>query len=227
VATDGGTGSVTVTVAPSGHVDPPSPLSVTLQQHASEGLETRLDALEDSYALAQKQVGVALATAEQLKTSELPTQVLSLHTEMRARLAEMRQASVSPEQLSQLQAALRGKSDEFEGVRIQVGGLAALSAELSREVRGLAGGAGEAESRLEETAGRVAALSATLDGRAAEVLGLKERLDAYRAQLEASTLEMAAVRWVGGGRGSSLCSCGGNSSLPLAHNFILTLSKPL
>ncbi|XP_074499777.1 uncharacterized protein LOC141772565 isoform X2 [Sebastes fasciatus] len=163
-------------------------------EHVSESLETRLNALEDSYALAQKQVGMALATAEQLKTSDLPAQVLSLHMEMKARLAEMQQATVSLDQLSQLQGMLKGKSEEFEGVRIQVEGLALLSAELSQRVEGLTGSVGEAESKLEERGGQVATLSATLDGQAAEVLRLKEQLENYQAQLEASTLEMATVR---------------------------------
>ncbi|KAM8863500.1 uncharacterized protein AB9W97_018310 isoform 2-T2 [Spinachia spinachia] len=163
-------------------------------EHVPESLETRLHALEDSYVLAQKQVGMALATAEQLKTSELPSRVLSLHAEMNARLAEMQQATVSLEQLSQLQSVLEGRSEEFQGVRLQVDGLATLSAELSRKVEVLAVSAGEAESKLEEGGGQVAALSAGLEGQAAEVLRLKWQLDAYQAQLEAGAREMAAVR---------------------------------
>lgn len=167
---------------------------VSFQQHVSENLETRLNALEASNALAQKQVGMALATAEQLRTSDLPAQVLSLHTEMKARLAEMQQATVSLEQLSHLQTMLKGKSQEFEGVRIQVEGLATLSAELSKKVEVSTGSLGEAESKLEEKFGQVSELSAALDGQAAEVLGLKEQLDGYQAQLQASTLEIATVR---------------------------------
>ncbi|KAI9516168.1 hypothetical protein NQZ68_019013 [Dissostichus eleginoides] len=160
------------------------------QQQASESMEIRLNALEDSYALAQKQAGMALATAEQLRTSDLPAQVMSLHTEMKNRLAEMQQATVSLEQLSQLQSMLRGKSDEFEVVRIQVEGLSTLSDQLSQKVEGLTGSMGEAESKLDE----VATLSASMDGQAAEVQMLKQQLENYQAQLEASTLEMANVR---------------------------------
>ncbi|XP_026189462.1 neurofilament heavy polypeptide isoform X2 [Mastacembelus armatus] len=163
-------------------------------KHISESLESRMNALEESYALAQKQVGMALATAEQLKTSDLPAQVLSLHTEMKARLAEMQQATVSLEQLSQLQSQLKGKSEEFEGVKIQIEGLATLSAELSQRVELLTGSQAETESELEERFGQVTTLSNALDGQAADVLTLREQLDAYQAQLEASTLEMAAVR---------------------------------
>lgn len=179
---------------PSCQLDSTSLLCVSLQLHISESLEARLNALEESYALAQKQVGMAMATAEQLKTSDLPAQVLSLHTEMKARLAEMQQATVSLEQLSQLQATLREKNEEFQGVRLQVEGLVMLSAELSHKVEVLTGSLGEAESKLDERVGQVATLSATLDGQTAEVLSLKEQLDTYQAQLEASTLEMATVR---------------------------------
>lgn len=167
---------------------------VSLQQRMSESVETRLISLEDSNAVAQKQVSMALATAEQLKTSELPAQVLSLHTEMTARLAEMQQATASLEQLVELQTMLKGKSEEFEVVRIQVDGLATLNAELSDQVEGLTGSMGEAESKLEERAGEAATLSAALAGQAAEVGRLKEQLDTYQAQLEASTLEIATVR---------------------------------
>lgn len=177
-------------VTPSGHLDSTSLLYVSLQQQASESMEIRLNALEDSYALAQKQAGMALATAEQLRTSDLPAQVMSLHTEMKNRLAEMQQATVSLEQLSQLQSMLRGKSEEFEVVRIQVEGLSTLSDQLSQKVEGLTGGMGEAESKLEE----VATLSASMDGQAAEVQMLKQQLENYQAQLEVSTLEMASVR---------------------------------
>ncbi|XP_063738961.1 uncharacterized protein LOC134864106 isoform X2 [Eleginops maclovinus] len=163
-------------------------------QQVSESLEIRLNALEDSYALAQKQVGMALATAEQLRTSDLPAQVMSLHTEMKNRLAEMQQATVSLEQLSQLQSMLMGKSEEFEVVRIQVEGLSTLSHELSQKVEGLTGSMVEAESKLEERVGEVATLSASLDGQASEVQRLKQQLESYQAQLEASTLEMANLR---------------------------------
>lgn len=167
---------------------------VSLQQYISESLESRLNALEESHVLAQKQVGMALATAEQLKTSDLPAQVLSLHTEMKARLEEMQQATVSLEQLNQLQSQLKGKTEEFESVRIQVEHLATLSTELSQKVDVLTGNLGEAESKLEERVVRVAALSTSLGAHAAEVLEMKEQLDTYQAQLEASTLEMATVR---------------------------------
>lgn len=163
-------------------------------KHVSENVETRLTALEESNALTQKQVGMALATAEQLKTSNLPAQVLSLHTEMKARLAEMQQATVSQDQLGQLQSTLKEKSEEFEDVRIQVAGLATLNGELSHKVEVLTESLGEAESMLGEKVGQIATLSAGLDGQTTEVLILKDQLDKYQAQLEASVLEMATVR---------------------------------
>lgn len=167
---------------------------VLLQQHVSDTVEARLSALEESYALAQKQAGMALATAEQLKASDLPAQVLSLHTEMKTRLAEMQQATASLEQLSQLQTMLKGKSEEFEGVRIKVEDLAVLSGELSRKVDVLTGDLGGAESNLEEKAVEIATLSGALDRQAAVVLRLKDQLDAYQAELKASSEEIATVR---------------------------------
>lgn len=169
-------------------------LYISFQQHLSESLETRLNALEESSSLAQKQLGVALATAEQLRSSDLPAQVLSLHTEMKSRLAEMQRATVSLEQLSQLQATLKGKSEEFEGVKSQVDGLAALSSEMSRKVEGLTGSLREAESKLEDGTGHVTALSSTLDAQGALVLSLKEQVETCQGQLEARTYGVATVR---------------------------------
>lgn len=176
------------------HLDLKPPSCVSLQQHIPETVETRLSALEESHTLAQKQVGAALSTAEQLKTSNLPAQVLSLHTEMKARLAEMEKATVSLEQLNMLQSTLNGKSEEFEDVRVQMEGLTTLSSELSQKVETIAVNLAEVESKLDKKVGEIATLSFTLDEQATKVLRLKHQLDVYRAQLEANFLEMAAVR---------------------------------
>ncbi|MEQ2195400.1 hypothetical protein XENOCAPTIV_012183, partial [Xenoophorus captivus] len=164
------------------------------KQHVSENVETRLASLEESYVLAQKQVGMALATAEQLKTSDLPAQVLSLHTEMKSQLEEVQQAAVSLEQLNQLQSMLMEKSTEFEDVRKQVEGLAVLSGELSQKVEDLSLNLEEAESKIEKNTDQIATMSSSLDGQTSEVLRLKNQLDTYQAQLENSLLEMANLR---------------------------------
>lgn len=157
-------------------------------------METRLNALEESYSLAQKQLGMALVTAEQLRSSDLPAQVLSLHTEMKTRLAEMQRATVSLEQLSQLQTTLKGRSEEFEVVRGQVDGVAALSSELAHKVEVLAGSLREAESKLEERAGEETMLRSTLDAQATLVHSLKEQVEMCQAQLEDRTHDIATVR---------------------------------
>lgn len=126
--------------------------------------------------------------------SDLPAQVLSLHTEMKSRLAEVQQATVSLEQLSQLQTTLKGQSEEFEGVKDQLGGLATLSSELSQKVDVLSGSLVETESKLEDRDGQVTTLSISLVEQAAEMLHLKEQLDTQQGALKASTVEMAAVR---------------------------------
>ncbi|KAM8831110.1 uncharacterized protein ACB058_019146 [Synchiropus picturatus] len=155
--------------------------------HASQSLETRLTALEDSCALAQKQVNMALATSEPSKVSDLSTQVLSLHAEMTARLAELEKTTVTSDELTE-------KSEEMEQVRVQVEGLTALSTELSRHVEALTVSQAEAEAKLEGGVGQVAALSATVEGQSAEALRVKEQLDSFQAQLEANALEVAGVR---------------------------------
>ncbi|KAJ8257453.1 hypothetical protein GJAV_G00185760 [Gymnothorax javanicus] len=162
--------------------------------HSSEGFEHRLHALEEAYVQAQKQVGMALATAEQLKTSDLPTQVLSLHTEMKARLDEVQQSAVSQEQLGLLQGALRSHSEEFDAFKAEVAALAGASADLTVSVEGISGGLATAESKLEEQAGRVGALASQLEGQTTDLLGLKEALALHKAQLEASSLEIVAVK---------------------------------
>lgn len=169
-------------------------LYISFQQHLSESLETRLNSLEESSSLTQKQLGVALATAEQLRSTDLSAQVLSLHTEMKSRLAEMQRATVSLEQLNKLQATLKGKSEEFEGVKSQVGGLAEVSSELSRTVEVLTGSLKEAESKLEDRTGHVTALSITLDAQGALVQSLKEQVETCQSQLEARTHGAATVR---------------------------------
>lgn len=153
-------------------------------KHISESLVSRLTALEESYSLAKKQVGMALATAEQLKTSDLPAQVLSLHTEMKTRMAEMQQATVSMEQLDQVQSLVLGKSEEFEGVRLKLEALVALSDGLSVKVEALESNLGAAESKLTE---QVNSLSANLDGQAAEVLSLREQLEEASVRAEVDT----------------------------------------
>lgn len=198
-------------------------LYVSFQQHLLESLETRLNALEESSSLAQKQLGMALATAEELRSSNLPAQVLSLHTEMKTRLAEMQRATVPLEQLSQLQTTLKGKSEEFEVVRSQVDGLAALSLEVSHKVEVLTGSLREAESKLDERAGQATTLSGTLDAQVVLVHSLKEQVEMCQGQLEARAHDIASVRLVVAPR---VWSRGGNNSPPLTHNALLTLSKP-
>ena len=129
-----------------------------------------------------------MATAEQLKTSDLPAQVLSLHTEMKARLAEMQQATASAQQLGQLHGALQGKGEELEVVRLQVEGLGALAAQLAQRVETLAGGLGEAH--------------ASLDVQAADLRELREQLEREEPAVDAARyvlITMAGREGAGGG----------------------------
>ncbi|KAM9828946.1 uncharacterized protein ACBT44_002629 isoform 2-T2 [Syngnathus typhle] len=148
----------------------------------SDDVEGRINALEESYALAQKQVDEALATAEQLKTSDLPAQVLSLHTEMKSRLAEIQRTTVSVEQMSQLQARLQ-KPEELEQIGLQVEGLATSSADLSKEVQAVMGRLEEAEAILDH----VVTLTDNLKQETARLSGLELQLKSYQT-------EMATIR---------------------------------
>jgi len=159
-------------------------------KHNSDGLVSRLNALEESYSLAQKQVGMALATTEQLKTSDLPAQVLSLHTEMKTRLAEMQQATVSVDELGHIQSLLQGNSEAFEGVKLKLEALVTLGDGLSLKVEALESNLGAAESKLTE---QVATLSASLIGQAAEVLSLKKQLGKASVRAEIETEASPAI----------------------------------
>uniref|UniRef100_A0AAV2LZS6 Uncharacterized protein n=1 Tax=Knipowitschia caucasica TaxID=637954 RepID=A0AAV2LZS6_KNICA len=159
-------------------------------KHNSDGLVSRLNALEESYSLAQKQVGMALATTEQLKTSDLPAQVLSLHTEMKTRLAEMQQATVSVDELGHIQSLLQGNSEAFEGVKLKLEALMTLGDGLSLKVEALESNLGAAESKLTE---QVATLSASLIGQAAEVLSLKKKLGEVSVRAEMETEASPAI----------------------------------
>lgn len=159
-----------------------------------EGIEQRLNSLEDSYGLAQKQVGMALATAEQLKTSDLPAQVLALHTEMKARLAEVQQAAVSTDQLAQLTEALGKQSQEFQAVKQQVQDLTSVGAELAQKVEGFSGSLVDSEAKLEDRAAAIEALGAQLGDLAIKLQGLKDLVAAQQGQVDTSTQEINDVR---------------------------------
>ncbi|XP_051912732.1 protein KASH5 [Hippocampus zosterae] len=158
--------------------------------HVSDDVESRVNALEESYMLSQKQVDEALATAEHFKTSDLPAQVLSLHTEMKSRLAEIQRTTVSVEQLSQLQ----GKNEKFEEVGLQVEGLVTLSTDLSKQVQAITGRLEEAEAMLND----VATLRDKLKQQTAQLMGLEVQLKSFQT-------EMATIReWLPNERSKQL-----------------------
>ncbi|XP_062397579.1 retinitis pigmentosa 1-like 1 protein isoform X2 [Sardina pilchardus] len=169
-------------------------LRKSTEKHGMEGFEQRLVSLEESYSLAQKQVGMALATAEQLKTSDLPAQVLALHSEMKVRLAEMQQATVSSDQLAQLTATLSEQNQEFEAVKQQVQGLAGVSAELAQNVENLSGSLSASEAMVDDRTASIGALGAQLEDQAAKLQGLNDLLAAQQAELETSTQDIAGVK---------------------------------
>ncbi|XP_061700135.1 myosin-8 isoform X1 [Syngnathoides biaculeatus] len=149
--------------------------------HFSTDVESRLNALEESYAMAQKQVDGALASTEHLKALDLPAQVLSLHTEVKSRLAEIQQSVASAADLTQLQAKLQREAEELEGVRLQVEGLVTSSADLSKQVQAAMGRVEKAEAVLDD----VDSLRHILKKQTAHLMGLQIELKSYQTEMAA------------------------------------------
>ncbi|XP_061700144.1 uncharacterized protein zgc:66479 isoform X2 [Syngnathoides biaculeatus] len=106
--------------------------------HFSTDVESRLNALEESYAMAQKQVDGALASTEHLKALDLPAQVLSLHTEVKSRLAEIQQSVASAADLTQLQVqAAMGRVEKAEAVLDDVDSLRHILKKQTAHLMGL------------------------------------------------------------------------------------------
>ncbi|KAJ8395361.1 hypothetical protein AAFF_G00033460 [Aldrovandia affinis] len=161
-----------------------------------EGFEERLHALEGAYAQAQTQVGMALSAAEQMKTSDLRAQMVSLHTEMMVRLSELELSTVSTEELNSLQNIVEGKSEEFQALKKNLSEMGSANTALAESVEGLSASLASAETKVGEQAALVDTLTSQLEGQFTELLGLKEALALHKAQLETSALDIATVKEV-------------------------------
>ncbi|XP_028849962.1 centrosome-associated protein CEP250 [Denticeps clupeoides] len=142
-----------------------------------EGFEHRLHSLEESYLSAQNQVNIALATAEQMKSSDLPAQVLALHTELNSRMLEMKRTMVSPEDLSQLQALFNGQQQEFDAVKQQLSDLIVYNAELAQKVQSFSD-----------------PLSSQVDINVTELQQLRDQLATQRGQLQTGSEEITGLK---------------------------------
>ncbi|KAG7477823.1 hypothetical protein MATL_G00073690 [Megalops atlanticus] len=159
-----------------------------------EGFEERLYALEGAYAQAQKQVEKAVAMAEQMKTSDLRVQVLSLDTEMRIRISELEQTTVSTAELEHLQEVIKSKSEEFQGVKERLADVVSTNTELTGSVEALSASFSGAEARVAEQTSLVDALTSQLEVQVTELLGLKETLTLHKTQLETNFQELESIK---------------------------------
>ncbi|XP_036388106.1 putative uncharacterized protein DDB_G0287113 [Megalops cyprinoides] len=159
-----------------------------------EGFEERLYALEGAYAQAQKQVEKAVAITEQMKTSDLRVQVLSLDTEMKVRISELEQTTVSTEELEHLQEVIKSKSEEFQGVKERLADVVSTNTELTGSVEALSASFTSAEARVAEQASLVDDLTSQLEGQVSELLGLKETMALHKTQLETNFQELESIR---------------------------------
>ncbi|XP_064162794.1 neurofilament light polypeptide-like [Anguilla rostrata] len=159
-----------------------------------EGFAERLEALEGAYAQAQKQVAMAVSTAEQLKTFDLRSQVASMHTEMMVRLTDLELTRVSAEDLSRVRDTVESKGAEFQAVKEDLSGVASANRALAGSVEGLSASFAGTVAKVTEQAALVDTLTAQLEAQVADLLGLKEMLTLHRAQLETSSKDIASLK---------------------------------
>ncbi|KAJ8360427.1 hypothetical protein SKAU_G00169520 [Synaphobranchus kaupii] len=153
-----------------------------------------MQALEGAYAQAQKQVDMAVATTEQLKTFDLRSQVASLHTDMMVRLSDLELNRVSAEEVARLQDTVTSKSEEFQAVRENLSDVASSNKALAGSMKGLSSSFASTMAKVTDQAALVDTLTAQLAAQVSELLGLKETLTVHRAQLETSAQDIASVK---------------------------------
>lgn len=148
-------------------------------------------ALEEAKKQAQKKAEVALATSEKLKNSHVYSQHLDLHDEMSARLAEMKQVSLS---IATLHAMFKNQSVEFEALKESLAAGLSSSAALAENVARLAGAVASVHSRVDAQDASVEVLNAHLEGQASELNELKESMHLHNVALYTNNQETAALK---------------------------------
>lgn len=137
------------------------------------GFEERLLALEEAYASAQRQVELALATSEQIRSKDLHSKVWSLQTEMNSRLAELQQNSIS---IAALNAVIKNKSIELEVLKQNVNAILAANSELTFRISGFTDTLSVTKSRLDEEISVVESLMSQLKGQKKDIREMKESI---------------------------------------------------
>ncbi|XP_026768750.2 ELKS/Rab6-interacting/CAST family member 1 [Pangasianodon hypophthalmus] len=155
------------------------------------GFEERLLALEDAYAKAQRQVELALATSEQIKSKDLQSKVWSLQTEMNDKLAELQQNTIS---IAALNAIIKNKSIEFEVVKQSVNTMLSANAELAVQISGFSSTLSVTKLHLDEQISIVDGLMSQLEGQKREINEIKELFASNQESLATNARELLDVK---------------------------------
>ncbi|XP_027002054.2 myosin-1B isoform X2 [Tachysurus fulvidraco] len=155
------------------------------------GFEERLMALEDAYAKAQRQVELALATSEQIKSKDLQSKVWSLQSEMNDKLAELQQNTIS---IAALNAIIKNKSIEFEVVKQSVNTMLSANAELAIQVAGFSSTLSVNKLRLDEQIFVVDGLMSQLEGQKREINEIKDLFANNKESLAVNSQELMDIK---------------------------------
>ncbi|MCJ8729438.1 hypothetical protein PDJAM_G00106330 [Pangasius djambal] len=155
------------------------------------GFEERLVALEDAYAKAQRQVELALATSEQIKSKDLQSKVWSLQTEMNDKLAELQQNTIS---IAALNAIIKNKSIEFEVVKQSINTMLSANAELAIQISGFSSTLSVTKLHLDEQISVVDGLMSQLEGQKREMSEIKELFASNQESLATNAQELMDVK---------------------------------
>ncbi|XP_018517381.1 neurofilament light polypeptide [Lates calcarifer] len=154
-------------------------------------VEERIFALEEAQKQAQEKAKVALATSENLKNTDLYSDLWALNEEMESHWAEIQQVSLS---ITTLQAMFKNQSEEFEAVKERVATTLSSSSALAENVAGLTSVVASARSRVDKQVASVEALNAQLGGQSSELNELRELLYLHNVALYTNNQEMTAIK---------------------------------
>lgn len=155
------------------------------------GFEERLLALEDAYTKAQRQVEIALATSEQIKSKDLQSKMWSLQTEMNDKLADLQQNTIS---IAALNAIIKNKSVEFEVVKQSVNTMLSANTELAMQISGVSSTLSVTKLHLGKQMSVVDGLMSQLEGQKREIDEIKEIFTSNQESFAANTQELMDIK---------------------------------
>lgn len=148
-------------------------------------------ALEDAYAKAQRQVELALATSEQIKSKDLQSKVWSLQTEMNDKLAELQQNTIS---IAALNAIIKNKSIEFEVVKQSVNTMLSANAELAIQIAGFSSTLSVTKLHMDEQISVVDGLMSQLEDQKKEINEIKDLFASNKESLAVNAQEFMDIK---------------------------------